>query len=379
MSRVGLDVDGVLADFQGAFREFASLVDGVDYPEARTWKFWQEYGWTEGRWKEMHWQFVQDGWYGDLPVLGGVETLAALDRLKAAGHDIILITARHTVPGQQEMIEQDTHYWLDGNGIPADEVHFTSDKTSVDVDYFLDDRFSNYEAFCEQENVLSFLLDAPWNKEERGSWDWHWTVNSVAEYVDRILDREPFRGEAKIPDEYRPVGYLNIEDLEFKDPTLPTQDRINEAWSNIRNSRPMTATFTLDEPINQELMDEIFGPSKNDESENVSSEEVRVTSETGGQKGRKPAELATVDPLALWEVARVSGFGANKYEAFNYLKGFDWSLSYSAMQRHLMQFWSGQDRDEESGELHIAHAAWHALALISFYVREVGTDDRPPR
>lgn len=105
--------------------------------------------------------------------------------------------------------------------------------------------------------------------------------------------------------------------------------------------------------------------------------ETRVTDPvTGGQKGQKSARLGSVDPLALYRLAQVSGDGAAKYAAFNYLKGYDWSLSFDALMRHLLRFWSGEDRDDESGHLHVVHAAWHALALASFVERGLGTDDR---
>jgi hypothetical protein len=69
--------------------------------------------------------------------------------------------------------------------------------------------------------------------------------------------------------------------------------------------------------------------------------------------------------------------GAEKYDRYNYLKGYDWHLSYDAAQRHAQAFWSGEDLDEESGLPHTAHAAWHFNALTSFLVRGRGTDDRP--
>lgn len=108
--------------------------------------------------------------------------------------------------------------------------------------------------------------------------------------------------------------------------------------------------------------------------------EVRITSETGGQKGSKPEQISTIDPKALLALAEVSGFGAQKYAAYNYLKGYDWNLSYDAAQRHLMEFWAGEDRDQESGLLHPLHAAWHCLAMSSFIMRDLGTDTRykPP-
>ena len=97
---------------------------------------------------------------------------------------------------------------------------------------------------------------------------------------------------------------------------------------------------------------------------------------TGGMKGQKLPQYGAIESMALMEVAKVAGFGAKKYDRYNYLKGFKWSLSYDALQRHLHLFWSGQDKDEESGLYHLAHACWHCLALISYSLYGLGTDDR---
>jgi hypothetical protein len=109
----------------------------------------------------------------------------------------------------------------------------------------------------------------------------------------------------------------------------------------------------------------------------MSSEEVRITDpKTGGQKGQKSEQLGALDPAALMEVAKVAGFGATKYERMNYMKGFNWSLAYDALQRHLHEFWDGNEIDPESGLPHAAHAAWQCLCLLSFSRRGLGTDDR---
>jgi hypothetical protein len=105
--------------------------------------------------------------------------------------------------------------------------------------------------------------------------------------------------------------------------------------------------------------------------------EVRYTDpETGGQKGQKPAELGALPPEALLHLAEVAGYGTRKYDRYNYLKGYKWSLSFDAMERHLLQFWGGEYDDAESGLPHLAHAAWHCLTLIAFYEQAIGTDDR---
>lgn len=105
--------------------------------------------------------------------------------------------------------------------------------------------------------------------------------------------------------------------------------------------------------------------------------EERTTSTTGGEKGTKLAQLGAVDPLALLDVAKVAGFGGRKYARYNFMKGYDWSLSYDAMQRHLLAFWAGEDADPESGLPHLAHAAWHCLALLHFTREHPNFDDRP--
>lgn len=109
-----------------------------------------------------------------------------------------------------------------------------------------------------------------------------------------------------------------------------------------------------------------------------SIDEVRVTSRTGGEKGQKQARLGGSDALALLELARVYGYGEQKYARYNYLKGYPWSLSVDAAYRHLLAFLAGEDRDRESGLLHTAHLAWHALTLTSFLLRRLGDDDRAP-
>lgn len=100
---------------------------------------------------------------------------------------------------------------------------------------------------------------------------------------------------------------------------------------------------------------------------------------TGGAKGSKLAQLGAVDPLALLEVAKVAGYGGEKYERYNFVKGYRYSLSYDALQRHLLAFWGGENTDPESRLPHLAHAAWHCLALLTFSLRGLGTDNRFPQ
>jgi hypothetical protein len=133
--------------------------------------------------------------------------------------------------------------------------------------------------------------------------------------------------------------------------------------------------------------------------------EIRTTSSTGGQKGVKDEryDLIPVGPLA--ELARHYGVGAKKYAEHQWRNGYEWSKSYSALQRHLTAFWDGEDLDEcpasgegcssvteqgepfisenpgktcynHTGNHHLVAAAWHCFALLEFKETHPGHDDR---
>jgi dATP/dGTP diphosphohydrolase len=105
--------------------------------------------------------------------------------------------------------------------------------------------------------------------------------------------------------------------------------------------------------------------------------ETRITNAlTGGQKGSKDEryDLIPVEPLAA--LARHYGVGAYKYADHNWRKGYDWSLSYAALQRHAQAFWGGEDLDEETGSPHLAAVAFHAFALLEWAKTHPELDDR---
>ena len=99
-------------------------------------------------------------------------------------------------------------------------------------------------------------------------------------------------------------------------------------------------------------------------------------SSTGGQKGRKLEEYALIPPAPLSEVARVYGFGAQKYSPNNWRKGYPYSWSLSALFRHIELFRAGERWDPESNRHHLAHAAFHLFTLMEFDLFGLGEDDR---
>lgn len=89
---------------------------------------------------------------------------------------------------------------------------------------------------------------------------------------------------------------------------------------------------------------------------------------------KPPMDL--LPPEFLVETARVFGYGADKYERHNWLKGMRWGRVYAALQRHLVAWQSGEDTDEESGLPHLAHASCCLAFLLTYQARGLGEDDR---
>lgn len=108
--------------------------------------------------------------------------------------------------------------------------------------------------------------------------------------------------------------------------------------------------------------------------------EVRVTSETGGQKGAKNTEFLRL-PSSIAEVARHFHDGSEKYKdpvpgVANWSLGYAWSLSLNALHRHLDAWERGDSVDPEFDRTHLAAVAFHALVLMEFEAKGIGTDDR---
>lgn len=106
--------------------------------------------------------------------------------------------------------------------------------------------------------------------------------------------------------------------------------------------------------------------------------EVRTTNDkTGGEKGVKLFRYDLVPAYPLKELALLYGLGATKYADRNWERGYDWSKSYGALQRHANQWWLGETYDAEMNVSHMTNVAWHAFALAQFEQTFPDLDDRP--
>jgi hypothetical protein len=163
-------------------------------------------------------------------------------------------------------------------------------------------------------------------------------------------------------------GVESVPDIaDFDDPILCDEDLLRH------QQRTATEQVSYVDEVRHPNGDVSWtGPA----SANVSGEVRVVDPKTGGEKGQKLARFDLLPPEALWAVAEHLGKGASKYEARNWERGYDFGLSYAAMQRHAHQWWGGEEIDDETGSHHLAAVATHALFLLTFVLRNIGTDDR---
>jgi len=143
---LGVDLDGVVADHTGRFREIMAEIRGVD-PETmtleRSWDF-TEWGFQPDEYSTYHRIAVMD--HDMFRTMALVEGAAdALWRLSDAGIWIRIITHRLYVNWGHEKAVGDTAAWLDEHRIPYRDLCFLGAKPEVDADAYIDDAPHNIE------------------------------------------------------------------------------------------------------------------------------------------------------------------------------------------------------------------------------------------
>lgn len=96
--------------------------------------------------------------------------------------------------------------------------------------------------------------------------------------------------------------------------------------------------------------------------------------------GRKESKLARLDLIPakpLWLLSEVYGRGSRKYDDRNWENGIPYDLLYSALLRHVLKWWGGEQIDPEDGQHHLASVAWHAFALMELEETHPELDNRP--
>ena len=109
----------------------------------------------------------------------------------------------------------------------------------------------------------------------------------------------------------------------------------------------------------------------------VKDEAVIPTASEGVKYDGDKTPYHLIAPEFLEGTGKVLRYGAIKYAPRNWEKGMSWSRPFSAMMRHMWDWWRGEDRDPETGMSHLWHAACCLMFLMAYEQRNAGTDDRP--
>jgi 5'(3')-deoxyribonucleotidase len=184
---IGVDLDGVVADYESRFREIAAEIMGHDvrrYPPARTWNL-VDSGWPfddNAHYLAVHRQAVAEhGLFRRLaPIPGASE---ALWRMSDAGIRIRIVTHRLVVNFSHASAVSDTVNWLDDKRIPYRDICFVRDKAEVGADIYVDDSPANVTALREVrgENAV-MVYDQLYNRHLPGlrAYNWDDILNEVA-------------------------------------------------------------------------------------------------------------------------------------------------------------------------------------------------------
>lgn len=98
---------------------------------------------------------------------------------------------------------------------------------------------------------------------------------------------------------------------------------------------------------------------------------------SGARYNSNKPDYSLIPLSTLEDEARVWMYGKQKYAAWNWAKGMDWSIPLACALRHLSAWQKGEENDPESGLPHLAHAMCN-LRMLTLYSKTFPEgDDRP--
>jgi len=157
--RLGIDLDGVVADFNAGWMSRYNDENGTDLSPDMVTSWNAMLDLTEFSSIGEFWVWARNdggpGLFRTLPVFD--EARESLWRL-SVDHDIVIITTK------PRWANAETFCWLGDNNIPTREVHILEEKWRVDCDVYLDDGPHNLESLVvERPNRIVCRFVRPWN------------------------------------------------------------------------------------------------------------------------------------------------------------------------------------------------------------------------
>jgi 5'(3')-deoxyribonucleotidase len=166
--RLGIDLDGVVADFIGGWMLRYNMEFGTNLTEDMV-DHWDAAGdLTHFGDLSDFWQWAGASGHGPT-VFRNLESypgsLEAIEEL-AACHDIVILTMK------PDWAAADTFAWISDHRIPTREVHLLRNKWKVDCDIYLDDSPYAVPALVKhQPDSIVCRFVRPWNEPVDGAVD----------------------------------------------------------------------------------------------------------------------------------------------------------------------------------------------------------------
>ena len=187
MARIGIDCDGVLRAFIPALIDsiketHPQHADKILEPESWDWEQWLPF-WTEEETEKYVFEDNYIDFFGvDCPPIDtSIEDWPKLKQwAKENNHQLILVSA------QREHCEELTEAWLQRWGFMFDEMYFTHDKWSVDVDVLIDDSPEKLKIFKDRSvnHGNSICYKQSWNKECQDS---SMSIDRLSDIMTRVF------------------------------------------------------------------------------------------------------------------------------------------------------------------------------------------------
>jgi hypothetical protein len=168
--RVALfDIDGVLADYSGAYEKFLIEKIGLKKVEGErnSYSFYESFGIKREEEEKYNEMFVDDGGFRNIQAYEGAKEL--VDYCKSVYDRVVFITARPS--WIHKRLYTDTNYWLNENGLVPDVLLWSKDKADViinhvfpaKVEFMVEDR-DKHAIEVSHIGVFVYLLDKGYNK-----------------------------------------------------------------------------------------------------------------------------------------------------------------------------------------------------------------------
>lgn len=174
---IGVDLDGVCANYYNSLRHYVAEKNGIPvdmveevYPDPITYDMieWPDF---EHNFTKYHTDAVSNGIFKNMEAIPGASY--NLWKLNEEGYHLRIITSRFVKHGQNAQVISDTAFWLDQHDIPYRDIMFVKDKADVYADVYIDDSPENIANLNKTgRNVIIF--NASYNLELEGKRATNW-------------------------------------------------------------------------------------------------------------------------------------------------------------------------------------------------------------